>query len=126
MSSTVTGRPLSSQSRSASTPMSNESMVPPVPVSYRPERLSERPMVRAANALEWAASTPTRAVPPSPRGDAVRRVLPGLIVTIVCAIASRFFHGLLPAKAGAVLGEVVVAVLLGLVIGNVIALPEAL
>jgi len=56
----------------------------------------------------------------------VRRVLPGLIVTIACAIAARFFHGLLPAKAGAVVGEVVVAVLLGLVVGNVIALPEAL
>jgi len=56
----------------------------------------------------------------------VRRVLPGLIVTIACAIAARFLHGLLPAKAAAVVGEVVVAVLLGLVIGNVLALPEAL
>jgi uncharacterized integral membrane protein (TIGR00698 family) len=53
----------------------------------------------------------------------VRRVLPGLLVTIACAIAARFLHGLLPAKAGAVVGEVVVAVLLGLVVGNVIALP---
>jgi len=56
----------------------------------------------------------------------VRRVLPGLIVTVACAIAARFLHGYLPAKAGAVVGEVVVAVLLGLVIGNVLALPEVL
>jgi len=56
----------------------------------------------------------------------VRRILPGLVLTVVCAIAARFLHGLLPAKAGAVVGEVVVAVLLGLVIGNVITLPEPL
>jgi uncharacterized integral membrane protein (TIGR00698 family) len=56
----------------------------------------------------------------------VRRVLPGLIVTIVCAIAARFLHGMLPPKAGAIVGEVVVAVLLGLVIGNVISLPKML
>ncbi len=56
----------------------------------------------------------------------MRRVLPGLVVTIVCAITARWFHGLLPAKAGAVVGEVVVAVLLGLVIGNLARLPEIL
>ena len=56
----------------------------------------------------------------------MRRVLPGLLVTVVCAIAARLLHGFLPPKAGAVVGEVVVAVLLGLVIGNVFALPEAL
>lgn len=57
---------------------------------------------------------------------AVRRVLPGLLVTVTCAIAARFLHGLLPAKAGAVVGEVVVAVLLGLVIGNLVKLPDLL
>jgi uncharacterized integral membrane protein (TIGR00698 family) len=56
----------------------------------------------------------------------VRRILPGLIVTIVCAIAARWLHGLLPPHAGAILGEVVVAVLLGLVIGNAARLPESL
>src|SRR6267378_5076275 len=56
----------------------------------------------------------------------MRRVLPGLVVTIVCAITARWIHGLLPAKAGAVVGEVVVAVLLGLVIGNLARLPEIL
>jgi len=56
----------------------------------------------------------------------VRRVLPGLVVTILCAILARWLHGLLPAHAGAIVGEVVVAVLLGLVIGNATRLPEAL
>ncbi len=56
----------------------------------------------------------------------MRRVLPGLIVTVACAIAARLLHGFLPPKAGAVVGEVVVAVLLGLVIGNMFALPGAL
>jgi uncharacterized integral membrane protein (TIGR00698 family) len=56
----------------------------------------------------------------------VRRVLPGLILTVACAIAARLLHGLLPPSAGALVGEVVVAVLLGLVIGNATALPSPL
>jgi uncharacterized integral membrane protein (TIGR00698 family) len=56
----------------------------------------------------------------------LRRVLPGLVLAVACAIAARFLHGLLPSKAGAVVGEVVVAVLLGLVIGNTIVLPDLL
>ena len=56
----------------------------------------------------------------------MRRIIPGLVLTVACAIAARLLHGLLPSKAGAVVGEVVVAVLLGLVIGNAVALPELL
>lgn len=56
----------------------------------------------------------------------MRRILPGLIVTILCAIAARWLHGLLHAHLGAIIGEVVIAVLLGLVIGNAARLPEAL
>ncbi len=56
----------------------------------------------------------------------MRRVLPGLILAVACAIAARLLHGLLPAKAGAVIGEVVMAVMLGLLIGNSIALPGTL
>lgn len=56
----------------------------------------------------------------------MRRILPGLIVAILCAVAARWLHGLLPPHAGAILGEVVVAVLLGLVIGNTARLPESL
>ena len=41
-------------------------------------------------------------------------------------MAARLIHGALPAKAGALVGEVVVAVLLGLVIGNLVSLPSAL
>lgn len=56
----------------------------------------------------------------------MRRCLPGLLVTFACAIAVRFLHGLLPQGAQAVVGEVVVAVLLGLIIGNVVKLPDVL
>jgi uncharacterized integral membrane protein (TIGR00698 family) len=56
----------------------------------------------------------------------VRRILPGLALTVACAITARLLHGFLPPGAGAVVGEVVVAVLLGLVIGNAIALPPLL
>lgn len=47
-------------------------------------------------------------------------------MTVICAIAARLLHGLLPPKAGAVIGEVVVAVFLGLVIGNAVSLPGSL
>ncbi|HMI31367.1 MAG TPA: putative sulfate exporter family transporter, partial [Candidatus Limnocylindrales bacterium] len=56
----------------------------------------------------------------------MRLILPGLALTVVCAIAARLLHGFLPPGAGAVVGEVVVAVLLGLVIGNAISLPPLL
>jgi uncharacterized integral membrane protein (TIGR00698 family) len=49
---------------------------------------------------------------------------PGLVLAVACAITARLLHGLLPPKPAAVLGEVVVAVLLGLIIGNAIALPR--
>ena len=56
----------------------------------------------------------------------MRRVLPGLLLALVCAIAARLLHGALPPKVEALVGEVVVAVLLGLVIGNAVTLPSAL
>src|SRR5437867_3104743 len=49
---------------------------------------------------------------------------PGLLLAVACAITARLLHGLLPPKPAAVLGEVVVAVLLGLIVGNAIALPR--
>ena len=55
----------------------------------------------------------------------MRRILPGLLLAITCAIAARLLHGLLPERVGAVLGEVVIAVLLGLIVGNAVTLPAA-
>ena len=49
--------------------------------------------------------------------------VPGLLLAVACGVAARLLHGLLPPKPAAILGEVVVAVLLGLVVGNAIALP---
>ena len=56
------------------------------------------------------------------RARFVVHVLPGLLLTVACAIAARLLHGLLPPRPAALLGEVVVAVLLGLVIGNAVML----
>src|SRR5438093_1328506 len=56
------------------------------------------------------------------RARFVVHVLPGLLLTVACAIAARLLHGLLPPRPAAVLGEVVVVVLLGLVIGNAVML----
>jgi uncharacterized integral membrane protein (TIGR00698 family) len=82
------------------------------PVTFAQETVLRRVITGLARTVAW--------------GVAARRVVPGLVLTVACAVAARLLHGLLPAKAGAVLGEVVVAVLLGLVIGNAIALPERL
>jgi len=49
--------------------------------------------------------------------------VPGLLLAVACGIAARLLHGLLPSKPAAVLGEVVIAVLLGLVVGNAFVLP---
>ncbi|TMQ46982.1 MAG: putative sulfate exporter family transporter [Candidatus Eisenbacteria bacterium] len=65
-------------------------------------------------------------LPSTWKGGFLRRVLPGLLLALACAVAARLIHGALPAKAGALVGEVVVAVLLGLVIGNLVSLPSAL
>jgi uncharacterized integral membrane protein (TIGR00698 family) len=82
------------------------------PVTFAQETVLRRVITGLARTVAW--------------GVAARRIVPGLVLTVACAVAARLLHGLLPAKAGAVLGEVVVAVLLGLVIGNAIALPERL
>lgn len=50
----------------------------------------------------------------------------GLAFVVAIAILSRFIHGLLPESAGGVIGEVIVAVLLGLLIGNLVPLPDSL
>lgn len=53
-------------------------------------------------------------------------LLPGLAATVAVAIAARFAHGLLPLGLQPVFGEVVLAVLLGLIIANIWTLPENL
>jgi len=52
--------------------------------------------------------------------------LPGLLFTIVVAALARFAHGLLPKGIGDPVGEVIVAVLIGLIVGNTIRLPKSL
>jgi len=52
--------------------------------------------------------------------------LPGLAFTIVVAALARLAHGLLPKEVGDPVGEVIVAVLLGLIVGNTFRLPQFL
>ena len=50
-------------------------------------------------------------------------ILPGLLLAVAVALTARFLHALLPHAVGTALGEVIVAVLLGLAIGNFARLP---
>jgi len=53
------------------------------------------------------------------------RVLPGLALALLVALSARWMHGLLPSRTGALVGEVVVAVLLGLILGNSLPIPAS-
>jgi len=52
-------------------------------------------------------------------------VLPGLALALAVGLAARGLHGLLPASVGRAVGEVVLAVGLGLAAGNLLPLPGA-
>lgn len=54
---------------------------------------------------------------------AVQRIAPGLAVAIAVACAARLGHGALPDGAARAVGEVILAVAGGLVVGNVVRLP---
>jgi uncharacterized integral membrane protein (TIGR00698 family) len=54
-----------------------------------------------------------------------RTVLPGLVLATSVGLIARLLHGLLPHRVGTAVGEVIVAVILGLAIGNAIPLPGA-
>jgi uncharacterized integral membrane protein (TIGR00698 family) len=51
-------------------------------------------------------------------------VLPGLALVVAVALAARYAHGLVPPATGKLVGEVIFAVLAGLVIGNVLRIPK--
>ena len=53
----------------------------------------------------------------------LRSLAPGLIACLAIALAARWIHGLLPSFLSKALGEVVFAVLLGLLVSNVFKLP---
>jgi len=50
--------------------------------------------------------------------------LPGLLLAGAVAAAARYIHGWMPERPAALVGEVIIAVLLGLAIGNVMRLPQ--
>jgi uncharacterized integral membrane protein (TIGR00698 family) len=53
-------------------------------------------------------------------------VLPGLALAVLVGLAARLVHHYLPAHAASALGEVIFAVLIGLIVGNLAPLPDAL
>ena len=56
-------------------------------------------------------------------GARLRRLVPGLALAIVVALAARLAHGFLPGSVAAALGEVLLAVLGGMAVGNAARLP---
>jgi len=60
----------------------------------------------------------------SPGGSFV--ILPGLLLAVGVGVSARLIHGLLPHGIATAVGEVIVAVLLGLAIGNLVRLPAAM
>jgi uncharacterized integral membrane protein (TIGR00698 family) len=51
-------------------------------------------------------------------------ILPGLALGVAVALAARYVHHAVPPQTGKLVGEVIFAVLIGLVIGNVFRIPK--
>jgi uncharacterized integral membrane protein (TIGR00698 family) len=68
--------------------------------------------------------TAERAVPSNDASPAPN-IVPGLALAVAVGVLARFAHGLLPRGAAGAVGDVVLAVFLGLLLGNAIRLPAA-
>lgn len=64
--------------------------------------------------------------PVAPKPNAWAEVLPGLALSILVGLLARILHQALPGGLAAAVGEVILAVLLGLLIGNTLPLPPML
>ena len=62
---------------------------------------------------------------PSP-SQRFAEVLPGLALSVLVGLAARLVHHYLPAHLAGALGEVIFAVLIGLLLGNALPLPDFL
>jgi uncharacterized integral membrane protein (TIGR00698 family) len=51
-------------------------------------------------------------------------ILPGLALIVAVALAARYAHARVPPATGKLIGEVIFAVLFGLVIGNILRIPK--
>lgn len=51
-------------------------------------------------------------------------ILPGLALVVGVAVAARIAHGQIPPQAGKLVGEVIFAVAIGLIVGNVFRIPK--
>ena len=52
-------------------------------------------------------------------------ILPGLLLAVSIGLAARLLHGFLPDRLAGAVGEVILAVLLGLLIGNAVKMPTS-
>jgi uncharacterized integral membrane protein (TIGR00698 family) len=71
----------------------------------------------------------TQAAPRSGRtapAEGFAGILPGLALAVLVALAARLVHQSLPKGVGTILGEVLFAVVIGLIVGNAIRLPESM
>lgn len=59
-------------------------------------------------------------------GEWVRANAPGLCLVVGLAVCIRWLHAILPEQAGAVMGEAVLGMAIGLLLGNFITLPASL
>jgi uncharacterized integral membrane protein (TIGR00698 family) len=53
-------------------------------------------------------------------------ILPGLALAVLVALAARLVHQSLPKSVGTILGEVLFAVVIGLIVGNATRLPDSM
>lgn len=74
-------------------------------------------------------ATRTQAAPRSGQtapAAGIAGILPGLALAVLVALAARLVHQSLPKSVGTILGEVLFAVVIGLIVGNAIRPPDAM
>ena len=59
-----------------------------------------------------------------PSKNGVLAIAPGLALVVALAVLARWLHGRVPPATGKLVGEVIFAVLLGLIVGNVFRIPK--
>jgi uncharacterized integral membrane protein (TIGR00698 family) len=63
---------------------------------------------------------------PDPRRPTAREALPGVVAAVGVAVVARMTHGLLPPAMAGTVGDVIVAMALGVLVANVTRLPPRL
>src|SRR5688572_28777180 len=118
-SSTRTGAPDSMRCTSSSGVISLASW--PIVMRVSPAD-ARRSRLVAAGGTGQDAPMPEPSTVPAKRST-VADILPGLALSVLVALLARAVHNAFPPGVAAAVGEVILAVLLGLLIGNTVGLP---